>query len=155
LSLREHLGLFILACFKTELDSKTYRPVLPSSASFDGGIADLGAGIIYPVEQTYVYEKKWDGNAIAGIKNGLKIKNKGSQYSKGNWLLIFCNADGEFKPEIIKREIMCSDFEWVILVGPSGKGEFDYYIYLVKDWNNYREEIFNLHIDEKGDYKLL
>ena len=145
LSHREHLGLVILSFLLRWLNyKKIYVPAINKQYD-DGAISNIDTNEFYPVEQVYIYEEKWDNKIVQGIKkDALNKKNeKGSEYASGSILLVFCNAVGDLNPNSIKNELKKSFFKSVLIVGPSGKGKYDYNIILAKENN----EISNRHLE--------
>lgn len=150
LSTREKLGLVLLSYFLSLLNKKVYVPAVNKNCD-DGAIADLESNLYYPVEQTYVYEGKWDNNALEGIEDVFEKKIKmGDQYAVNSWLLIYCNAKGSFNSQKITKQLNKTKFRSVIIVGPNGKEKYSYYIYLVRDGGIVVDKLFELKIDNKG-----
>lgn len=154
-SLREHVGLTMLSYFLSKLNKGDYVPAINNSNYDDGVIADRKRKIFFPVEQVYVYESIWDNKALDGVKDALKKKHrKGVGYAQNNWLLIFCNANGNFNPDWIKSLLRITEFESVILFGPAGDEEFNYIFYLVKDGKRLLKSPFKLSISSTGKATL-
>jgi hypothetical protein len=155
-SLREHIGLTVLAFFLTEFMRSEFVPAINNRNYDDGVIADRKDGTFFPIEQVYVYEKAWDNNVIDGVKVVLNKKiSKGSEYAKNNWLLIFCNAIGTFNPDWLEEYVSRTNFETIIIFGPTGETEFSYTLYVLKFDNKISKLLYGLSISPEGKSTLI
>lgn len=147
LSPREHLGLVILSFLLRWINKTEYRPALNENHD-DGAVCDIASNKYIPIEQTFVFEQKWDDHVQDGIKDVLTRKNKkGQNYADGAILLIFVNAQGDLDLTSIMSELQNSYFESVVIIGPSGTGKFDYIVILVKEAHKICDRQLNLSID--------
>jgi len=154
-SLREHIGLTVLSFFLTEFMKSDFVPAINNKNYDDGVIADRKGGTFFPVEQVYIYEKAWDNNVIEGVRVVLGKKiDKGSEYAKNNWLLIFCNAIGTFNPDDTEEYVRKTSFETIVIFGPTGEAEFSYTLYVLKYDDKISKLLYALSISPEGKATL-